>query len=430
MPLPQALNLHVRDPRFWSDYTFETEPDVDWDEDEAPYPALKDCRITFPTSPEYALTLDLEDLLSYFSLGLRHPDAPEPVEVAWDDQAHWHPHVLRWPELDLIGRCVALNDPDLPHPGLPLLLLNRFAPICLDDDVDVIFPLLESAWRSLGVLDEREINRYVELYDRRQARFTWQHHEGIGWTIEQDEEGLESSGFELYTLRSAENDSFPFAAWNRMVEEARRACLRAIQPEWLRWNDGTVEGLARRVVETGDLGTTPILADALAEAGCENPVLLDALRSPGDRARAGWVVELLLGLEPGQFLRSLFGPTSRSMRVVYQFVIEIPTRTETSVMPPGSGARIAGLLARALSEAGLGVAEITGMGSTYTRDRRTLLREEVQISAQVRHDVDRGIQVIRETLRQSEAPEGTTIRLVTPERRSIPLDPGDDAGGP
>jgi hypothetical protein len=41
----------------------------------------------------------------------------------------------------------------------------------------------------------------------------------------------------------------------------------------------------------------PILADALADAGCANAELLGHLGGPGPHARGCWVVDLLLGKE-------------------------------------------------------------------------------------------------------------------------------------
>jgi hypothetical protein len=423
MLLPEALRDAVRDPRFWLLSVWDNEAGnlPDWDEEV--YQGLTDCRVTFPVSPEYALVLELDAGLSYFSLGLQHPGAPEPVQVAWDDQAHWHPNVLRWQELDLIGRCVALQDPDLPHPGIPMLLLNRFTPICVGDDVDVIHPLLESAWRSLGVFDERQIGRQVDRYDRRQARFIWRQYDETGWALEQDEEARGSPVFYLYTLRSADNASFPFREWNRMVDQARRTCERAVDPNWLRANRGEVADLAQRVVESGDLGSTSSLAHALVHAGCEHRVLLDALRPPVDRARACWVIELLLGIEPGSFIRRHFGESSRPMRILYRFRIEIPTHTETFSLPLGSDARFAEVVDRALHEADLGDASVSGSTSSYSRDHTQVRLEIAHISATVRNDFDSGIRILRDSLRLAAAPEGTVVRLVAPEQRVIPLDP-------
>src|SRR5262249_55194552 len=157
-----------------------------------------------------------------------------------------------------------------------------------------IFPMLESAWRSLGLFDDREIDRYPQRYDRRQGRFTWQFREPVGWTLTQDEQARRASGYYLYTLPDADNDEFPFPDWARMVEEARRTCAQAVDPEWLRWNRGTVAALARHAFESRDLDAMAPLADALTEAGCSQPTLLAACRPPFEPARACWVVELLL----------------------------------------------------------------------------------------------------------------------------------------
>jgi hypothetical protein len=61
------------------------------------------------------------------------------------------------------------------------------------------------------------------------------------------------------------------------------------------WRTSTVLALARRVAESGDFGTLPILADALQDAGCTNEGLLGHCRGPGPHARGCWAVDLLLG---------------------------------------------------------------------------------------------------------------------------------------
>jgi len=63
-------------------------------------------------------------------------------------------------------------------------------------------------------------------------------------------------------------------------------------PKWLAWNNGTVRHLARRIRETGETVLIPVLADALEDAGCTDPIVLEHLRQdpPDDRS---WVVELL-----------------------------------------------------------------------------------------------------------------------------------------
>src|SRR5262249_40043151 len=150
--------------RFWTDFFWETR---------APeYPRLKDCTVRLPIAGGYRLGLSLDEFLCYFSLEFACPGR-KAVEIAWDDQAHWHPHVLRWQELELICRAIAIQDADLPHPGVVLLLLHRFAPICVGDDLDVIVPMLEAAWQQLDAFSDSEIAGFIERADARDAGFRW-----------------------------------------------------------------------------------------------------------------------------------------------------------------------------------------------------------------------------------------------------------------
>jgi hypothetical protein len=64
------------------------------------------------------------------------------------------------------------------------------------------------------------------------------------------------------------------------------------------WSTSTVLALARQMHESGDYSATPILADALQDAGCEDTAMLNCCRVPGeDHVRGNWVVDLVLGRE-------------------------------------------------------------------------------------------------------------------------------------
>jgi hypothetical protein len=65
-------------------------------------------------------------------------------------------------------------------------------------------------------------------------------------------------------------------------------------PEWI---TETVRLLAKGMYESGDFSATPILADALQDAGCDNADILDHCRRPGAHVRGCWVVDLILGKE-------------------------------------------------------------------------------------------------------------------------------------
>jgi hypothetical protein len=71
----------------------------------------------------------------------------------------------------------------------------------------------------------------------------------------------------------------------------------SLNAAWLAWNHGTVSKLAQSVYEERTFDRLPILADALEEAGCTNPDILQHCRQPGEHVRGCWLVDLLLKKE-------------------------------------------------------------------------------------------------------------------------------------
>jgi hypothetical protein len=62
------------------------------------------------------------------------------------------------------------------------------------------------------------------------------------------------------------------------------------------WRTDTAVSLAWQMYEPRDFSLMPILADALQDAGCEHPDILDHCRDPnGTHVRGCWVVDLVLG---------------------------------------------------------------------------------------------------------------------------------------
>jgi hypothetical protein len=69
----------------------------------------------------------------------------------------------------------------------------------------------------------------------------------------------------------------------------------SVDPVWLAWNNGTVPRLARAIYEERAFTTERmgILANALEEAGCTDPTLLNHCRSGNAHVRGCWLVDLL-----------------------------------------------------------------------------------------------------------------------------------------
>jgi hypothetical protein len=62
-----------------------------------------------------------------------------------------------------------------------------------------------------------------------------------------------------------------------------------------KWRSETVTALATGIYEEWAFDRLPILADALEEAGCDDPAMLAHLRSDGPHCRGCWMVDLALG---------------------------------------------------------------------------------------------------------------------------------------
>ncbi|KXX77782.1 hypothetical protein MMYC01_204091 [Madurella mycetomatis] len=244
MPLPTSLRPLLASKRFWSDYFFIT--DV---ADPSPYsPHFEDVTLTFSfgrnPQAQYSLSTSFDSSFSYIPLSFSTPSLRE-REIAHDDQAHWHPHVLRWEELELICRAVAAADEGYPHPGIPLLFLYRFAPICAGDDVDRIVGMLGSAWKKvLGPGAEREVRRFVERADYTSRGYRWffeGESDGGYWWIGQGEDAESAAASDdVYTRRwkgAVEKGGWENAAWNELVDEARRVVEGLADGGW----DGDAE---------------------------------------------------------------------------------------------------------------------------------------------------------------------------------------------
>ncbi|WP_020475697.1 hypothetical protein [Zavarzinella formosa] len=63
------------------------------------------------------------------------------------------------------------------------------------------------------------------------------------------------------------------------------------------WRTADVLGIAEGIYDDRAFGRLPILADALEDAGCDDPDILSHCRGPGPHARGCWVVDLALGKE-------------------------------------------------------------------------------------------------------------------------------------
>jgi hypothetical protein len=108
----------------------------------------------------------------------------------------------------------------------------------------------------------------------------------------------------LYTF-PAEEDDLERDQMSQDEETVQAAVLRdilgnpryrlAVDPSWLRWDDGTVPRIAQGIYEERAFDRLPILHDALLDAGCDCDDILAHCRGAGPHVRGCWVIDLLLG---------------------------------------------------------------------------------------------------------------------------------------
>jgi hypothetical protein len=71
--------------------------------------------------------------------------------------------------------------------------------------------------------------------------------------------------------------------------------LPACDAAWLEASGGLAGRLAASIYEERRFTELPILADALEDAGCQEPQLLEHLRGPGPHERGCWALDVVLG---------------------------------------------------------------------------------------------------------------------------------------
>jgi hypothetical protein len=400
MPLPEGLRTLIHDRAFWSDF-------LDEDIYRGEYPSLVDPAVTsdfsagirLAVTANHTLTLSRTRELCGYILTLTEVGKDGKITVA-ADRADGHPHRygLRWQEVDLFGRCLALRDPEWYHPGLAVLFLSLAAPVTSEDDASLAFPLLRSAWQSLGLFRERQLAGLVRRPDRRSSDIEWCCRESGGWELR---------GKAAATPRHA--GRFDHGQWGQFVAEAEQLCRAALTPQQVLGNR-TTAALARAVAEEAEWGTAPILADALEESGIRHSTVLAALRSTVP-AQVLWVLELGLGLPFGRLIKQYLGSPVPPVELSHRLEVQFPADADPRLLTD---------FKRAVFEGGLGSTYFYG-GCWFTPEEGP--RPEDAYDTTLVGNLDEGLEVIRRVFTRYGPPPGTGI-YSRAERRHLPLAPG------
>lgn len=387
----------MAEPGFWAAYLFEDEDD-DYEGDSL--------RAEFGLGEGLVLVLELDSSFWLFELGLLAPGLEEPAELGFDDQAHFHPHVMRWAELDLLARASALHDPEIRHPGPALGLLARFAFVDEDTDLDTISPLLDAAFSLVRPLDgaglRPETRDWFELRDLRGT--------GLRWTVEESGhpalESTDEGELPLYSLRTPDSEGFPFAEWAALLARAERIVNASAATD-----EPAVRAALDRCAAADGYEHLAPLAEALLGAGFSQQVLLRALTDPVSRAESCWAVEVLAGLPQGSLVKLWFGESP--LATARSWDLNLTLRPDTTFALTTD-------LAEALREAGLGKAEIASSSGHEGADGR-YITDSASLSVLVRDDLAAGVALVAGVLRRHDMVHLAELRHAGPSGDPIPL---------
>lgn len=189
---------------FWNEHVKLNNAEVSLEEQKT-YPELVE-PICIEIAEGIELSIEIGDAIHQTMLFLKHPSLSSRYELGWDDLGHWHPHVLRWEELEKIVYFLTIQDPD--HFVVPFLLLLPFAPITKEERA--IARKIKAAWRSLQLFQEEEI----ETFDRQipyMPDFVW------SYSQEQGVHEVGELGWDVYSKRHIGSD-FPFEAFYDLLQ--------------------------------------------------------------------------------------------------------------------------------------------------------------------------------------------------------------------
>jgi hypothetical protein len=253
MPLPDRLYELARAPHFWSDYFGDDVFGSEWTG------LPKDPFVTLPLGPNYSVRVGITDpfqsspYVSASQLRLRREADGKEWLLAWRyDDGHMHPNVLRWEEVDLIGRVQAVLDPKARHPGIPFMLLEPYVAPVDGTDRALGLGLLDDALRTIDGFNEAQIRYYLFSSNPPRSTFEWRKDKIVGWHLHflgyaQPGDDV-ASHHSLRCLPKKSVDSpwaFPFAEWQDALSDAESVFTNNV-PHPVEWSTRRVVNLPKR----------------------------------------------------------------------------------------------------------------------------------------------------------------------------------------
>lgn len=174
---------------------------------------------SFPCDAAASLVVSINPEFEDFNLSLHDGNTDTEHPMGWWDWARWHPHALRWDELQKLENAWRNTLPIAGGTSPAFLLLAQFVGHANSeqDEFAERKSIIREHYRNLSLFSESEL---TELTDATLVRPS---NEDYEWTLD-DELGWVFGGeYPCYSLRNrphfgGSEGRFPFAKWNAIVE--------------------------------------------------------------------------------------------------------------------------------------------------------------------------------------------------------------------
>jgi hypothetical protein len=176
--------------------------------------------IPLPCGTGFSLEITITPELGSVNLGLRNARTNAVAEMGWWDDARWHPHGLRWSELEKLYQ-YWLND-SLPniHPSAAFLLLAVF----VGNGADERDQFSERKGAIAGHYEQLRLFTPVEITELVDHTFVLPTEEDYNWSQDRELGWVFGGQYPCYSIRNREHRSgaegrFPFSDWSRVMAQ-------------------------------------------------------------------------------------------------------------------------------------------------------------------------------------------------------------------
>jgi hypothetical protein len=189
---------------FWTDYIYLTD---------YYYEVNYFFQFHLPVTERYSLMVDIQSE----EITLLLFDQENKRELGYIDTDDQYFCVFRREELEAVSQAIGKNF--FENTNIPFLLLDLFTPTTSENDFNITRTKLVSAWRSLHIFTDKELEELFDRYYRKrwviEKDYSWEHNLNLGWVL--------SDQYNDCSLRVSQNQpyskQFPFREFKNMIKD-------------------------------------------------------------------------------------------------------------------------------------------------------------------------------------------------------------------